>query len=303
MDFCLYFSITYERNLLKITISISGFSLFTLPFVTCFRSFEIMFLGIEIGFRKHEFGFCFCFVPNSVYLSYFTCIFVIFALSVIIDRIYFVSTSVFVSYLDHLICTPLKKKKKKDNFFPIFLWTDKDILLIYLFINFYQPHKHSIPFLSGLNHFFGEVAFSFLVVPLKIMCLYSLHDLAFFTLGFLLWYFQVRLSFCLPFLMFMIILASASWSFISVFQNRWWLSFQELLFYHSLKPIFLRLPSFMKILKFCFIWLFFSFLCFYPFCFPASVWQWLYFSLWTLSLSLIRLLFSLIIFLFWDIFS
>lgn len=149
MDFCLYISITYERNLLKITISVSGFSLFTLPFATCFRSFETMFLGIDIGFCRYEFCFCFCFVPNSIYLSYFTCIFVIFALSVIIDNLFCVYLCICFLFGPFNLYSFKKEKEKKTTSFLFFFGLIKIFyLFIYLLISI---NPISIPFHSFLD--------------------------------------------------------------------------------------------------------------------------------------------------------
>lgn len=55
-----------------------------------------------------------------------------------------------------------KKEKKKDNFFPVFLWIDKDMSLIYPFINLFNPiNIPSHSFLDGIISLVGIFQFYF----------------------------------------------------------------------------------------------------------------------------------------------
>lgn len=114
-----------------------------------------------------------------------------------------------------------------------------------------------MPFSFGFSHFFGEVIFSFIVVPLKIMCLYSLDDFFFFILSCLTVILLDVVFFLFIFVDFRVLLESVSWCLLLVFQNPWSLSLQELFFCILFCLFFWGFyccPK--KILKICLIWIF-----------------------------------------------
>lgn len=138
--------------MLKITIIVLEFPLFTLLFATFSVSLETMLLGVKI------FVMCFAsmhFFPNPVYQSYyFMCVFILFTFSVITDSsfcVYLLFIFLFeLSYLYSIIKTS-------------FLCSFGLIQIFHLFtplINFFQSHKHYVPFPFGFNHFLFACLFS-----------------------------------------------------------------------------------------------------------------------------------------------
>lgn len=153
------------------------------------------------------------------------CVYLIYVyLLQLLTRVHTMFTFLFVFYLDHLICSPLKN---------YFLCSFGLIKIIYLFNHLLISFSPiNIIYLSHSNAiiFFGEVVFRFKVVPFKIMCHYSLDDFFFFSWGFYTVRFLGVIFLFLSLLIFIVMFESVSWCLPLVFQDLWSFSLQELVF-------------------------------------------------------------------------